>query len=220
MDGSWVYQMIYKAYFTDGTPLEIGDSSIDSSTSLTFDGNNYHQYGEECWSNKIHLLEHFNSQFSPRNPIMGQLWYDSINKNLKVFSNTWNNLMIDPIDLSLYCHKADILESLEVIDPKNNLSIANKKYADNTFFELTGDINYIKYPNNYMVFYINVVENGNIKLPFMMDNLLYSVIASFNSIKTDKGNQILILNKKLDSFDVYADSTYESISIIVMGFTK
>ena len=68
--------------------VKVEDGSIDRSTSLTFVGKNYAGYGEVINENLLKLLENFSNKTPPTNPISGQLWYDSLSKQLNVYNGT------------------------------------------------------------------------------------------------------------------------------------
>lgn len=82
--------MSYPLTLSNGTPLtELSDGVIDnSSTSLRLIGKNYAGYGEALNENLIHMLEHFANGTQPANPLPGQLWWDTTNNILKVYSGT------------------------------------------------------------------------------------------------------------------------------------
>jgi hypothetical protein len=70
---------------TNGTVITtVLDASVDQTTDLTFVGRNYAGYGEVQNENFLKLLENFSNTTPPTNPILGQLWYDTGNKNLNV----------------------------------------------------------------------------------------------------------------------------------------
>lgn len=67
------------------TALTIADSTSNSAgTSLVLLGKGSTPFGDTLWSNMVHMLENFCSDSEPSNKTMGQLWYDSTNKSLKV----------------------------------------------------------------------------------------------------------------------------------------
>jgi hypothetical protein len=69
----------------------VADGSTDQTTDLTFIGKNYAGYGEIVNENLLKLLENFSNKTSPAKAILGQLWFDSANKRLKVRAgNIWN----------------------------------------------------------------------------------------------------------------------------------
>lgn len=80
--------MSYTITKTNGTTLgTILDGTIDTThTSLTLIGRNYANYGQIVVNDFVHLLENFAYSTSPNNPIVGQLWWDTTNNVLKVYS--------------------------------------------------------------------------------------------------------------------------------------
>ena len=84
--------MSYTINLTNGTTLVPGglsDGTIDTSySSLTLIGRNYAGYGAFLNSNFIHHLENFANNSGPANPLKGQLWWDTTNNILKVWSGT------------------------------------------------------------------------------------------------------------------------------------
>jgi hypothetical protein len=77
--------MPYNIYKTDGTKLTtVGDASLDTTTDLALLGKNYSGYGQVVNDNFVKLLENFSNKTAPAKPIKGQLWYDTVNKMLKV----------------------------------------------------------------------------------------------------------------------------------------
>jgi hypothetical protein len=83
--------MAYTITKTDGTTLAtISDGTINNveSSSLVLIGKNYAGYGAFLNDNFVRLLENFAYSSSPANPIRGQLWWDTTNNILKVYSGT------------------------------------------------------------------------------------------------------------------------------------
>jgi hypothetical protein len=82
--------MVYPVKNSAGATLAtIADSTLNNSaTSLTLIGKNYAGYGNFLNENFVYLLENFAKDISPANPLTGQLWYDSINKVLKLYNGT------------------------------------------------------------------------------------------------------------------------------------
>jgi len=80
--------MPYNIVLSNGEPLvTLADGVADNSyTSLNLVGKNFAGYGQLMNENFVHLLEHFCSSVPPFNPLIGQLWYDSYNHVMKVFS--------------------------------------------------------------------------------------------------------------------------------------
>jgi len=84
--------MAYNLNLTNGQPLIVGglsDGNYDNThTSLTLIGKNYANYGTFLNENFIYLLENFANNTSPANPLKGQLWWDTTNNILKVYSGS------------------------------------------------------------------------------------------------------------------------------------
>lgn len=82
--------MAYTITTTAGAALAtVADGTVNTtSTSLTLIGKNYAGYGVFLNENYIKLLENFSYSVAPSAPLTGQLWYDTTNGVLKVYSGT------------------------------------------------------------------------------------------------------------------------------------
>ena len=82
--------MAYQINKTDGTIIAtVADGQVDNlSTDITLIGKNYSGFGEALNENFIKLLENFASTTRPTAPIKGQIWFDSTENKLKVYSGT------------------------------------------------------------------------------------------------------------------------------------
>lgn len=81
--------MAYTINKTSGAVLTtIADGTIDTTTGLTLIGKNYSGYGELQNENLVKLLENFASSSQPTSPLSGQLWWDSTNGLLKVYTGS------------------------------------------------------------------------------------------------------------------------------------
>ena len=84
--------MAYTINLTNGSSLIPGglsDGSIDTNhTSLVLIGKDYAGYGQFLNENFVYLLENFANNASPANPLRGQLWWDTANNILRVYSGT------------------------------------------------------------------------------------------------------------------------------------
>ncbi len=85
--------MSYIVNFTDRankSPITVYDNTSSVDTTLVFPGRNVTGYGQAIAENFLHLMEHFASENEPVNPVLGQIWYDSLNEFLRVWDNeTW-----------------------------------------------------------------------------------------------------------------------------------
>jgi len=82
--------MAYTLKLSNGTILlSLPDQQSDSvSTSLTLIGKNVNAYGTDLNDNFIKLMENFAGTATPNSPLNGQLWFDDIAKQLKVYIKT------------------------------------------------------------------------------------------------------------------------------------
>jgi hypothetical protein len=82
--------MAYIVNKTDNTSspnqYTVQDGVINTQTDLSFIGKSYAGYGEAIAENFLHLLENFSNSTAPTKPIKGQLWFDSANNRLKVYT--------------------------------------------------------------------------------------------------------------------------------------
>ena len=86
--------MSYTINLTDGAVFAtIADGTINTSSSMTLVGKNYAGYGQFLDTNFIHLLENASNSTAPGAPLTGQLWWDSGNSLMKVYTgSTWKTI--------------------------------------------------------------------------------------------------------------------------------
>jgi hypothetical protein len=65
--------------------IVLEDGTIDTTTSLGLVGRNYVGYGETQNENFVYLLENFANISPPSRPLVGQLWFDTVNKVVNVY---------------------------------------------------------------------------------------------------------------------------------------
>lgn len=81
--------MAYVINKTNGQTLTvIQDGDISSIGGLTFFGKKYPNYGKLQNENFLKLLENFSNSTPPSSPIEGQLWWDNVNKSIKIYDTT------------------------------------------------------------------------------------------------------------------------------------
>jgi len=66
----------------------VQDGVVNTQTDLSLIGKGYAGYGELIAENFLHLLENFSNPTEPTKPVQGQLYYDSTNNRLKVYTGT------------------------------------------------------------------------------------------------------------------------------------
>jgi microcystin-dependent protein len=72
--------MAYQINFTDSVnkgSIQVDDNTVNTETSLSLPGRNKSDYGQIVLENLLHILENFANNNPPRNPVEGQLWYDT-----------------------------------------------------------------------------------------------------------------------------------------------
>jgi hypothetical protein len=82
--------MAYTITTRDGQLLgTIADGTVNTvNTDLILVGRNYSNYGQIKLDNMVRLLENFSNSAEPVSPLIGQLWWDSGEKRLKIWGNS------------------------------------------------------------------------------------------------------------------------------------
>jgi hypothetical protein len=82
--------MAYSINKTDGTILAtVPDGQIDQlSSDIILIGKNYSGFGEALNENFVKLLENFANSSRPERPTRGQIWFDTTESKLKVYTGT------------------------------------------------------------------------------------------------------------------------------------
>jgi hypothetical protein len=82
--------MSYTITTRDGQLLgTILDGTVNTiNTDLVLVGRNYSNYGQLMVDNLVRLLESFSNAAAPTSPLVGQLWWDSNEKRLKIWANS------------------------------------------------------------------------------------------------------------------------------------
>jgi len=90
--------MSYIINKTDGSKLVVlKDGTVDiATTDLTLFGKGYAGFGERLNENFVKLLENFAYTKAPSKKVKGQLWYDTITNQIKV----WNGATFKPVGSS------------------------------------------------------------------------------------------------------------------------
>jgi len=96
--------MSYIINKTDGTRLVVlKDGTVDiTTTDLALFGKSYAGFGERLNENFVKMLENFANTTAPANKIRGQLWYDTLTNQIKV----WNGNKFKPVGSSTNANSA------------------------------------------------------------------------------------------------------------------
>ena len=66
----------------------VQDGVVNTQTDLSFVGKGYAGYGELIAENFLSLMENFANPTAPAKPIVGQLWYDTAESRLKIYTGS------------------------------------------------------------------------------------------------------------------------------------
>ena len=102
--------MSYTINKTDGTKLVVlKDGTVDiSTTDLALFGKSYAGFGERLNENFVKILENFANTTAPAKKIKGQLWYDTLTNQIKV----WNGNKFKPVGSSINSSSAPVNSNL------------------------------------------------------------------------------------------------------------
>lgn len=130
--------MSYFVNKTDGSVIVVLDGTKDTtSTSLTLFGRLVQNYGDQTNENFVRLLENFSFNSSPANPIAGQLWFDTVTNNIKVYTtaNAWvtvGSVIQGNVDLSGNLEIGPY--GFAIKDTNGNVQITNSNLSGNVSF--------------------------------------------------------------------------------------
>jgi hypothetical protein len=79
--------MTYTINKSNGTKLvDVLDGTIDETTNLKLIGKNATTFGEALNEDLVFLLENFSNSIPPSRPLTGQIWYNTADSKLQVYS--------------------------------------------------------------------------------------------------------------------------------------
>jgi hypothetical protein len=91
--------MSYNVPLTSGGTILVQDGTINTtSTSLALIGANAVNFGLYLNQDLVALLQNFASNTAPVNPLIGQVWYDTVAAVLKYYTGTVWNTLTPPFD--------------------------------------------------------------------------------------------------------------------------
>jgi Phage Tail Collar Domain len=190
--------MSYKITLTNGTTLfQLADGVVDTSnTSISLVGKNSVNFGEAQNNDFVHMLEHFANSTAPSNPLIGQLWYNTANNSLSVYSvGTWE-------PLAVVTYSASTPPSARLANIWFDTTVNQLKIYDGTNFNTIG-------PEAVAGFAKTRMASESVK---DVSGINHAVIKC-----TSNGTIVAILSA--DDFDVSYDNAITGISHVFSGIT-
>lgn len=147
--------MSYKINKTNGELIvDLVDGQIDeTSTDITLIGRNYKGFGEKMNENFVKLMENFAQSSAPGAPLIGQLWYDTSEQRLKVYtgdtfktasgalvSQTQPNLVTGDIWIDSFNNKLYFYDGADIVlvGPQYNAGQGKTLVEATTIIDRTG----------------------------------------------------------------------------------
>ena len=91
--------MVYTIQKTSGGNITVEDGVINtSSTSLALIGANAVNFGLYLNQDLVWLMQNFASATAPVNPLIGQIWYDTVGAAIKYYNGTTWRILTPPFD--------------------------------------------------------------------------------------------------------------------------
>jgi hypothetical protein len=132
--------MPYTIRLSSGAALvDIPDGAVDSaSTSLNLVGKNLAGYGPYQNANFVYLLENFANTTAPDSPVLGQMWYDTTAKQLKVWTQYQSSALgVTPVTY------ANTWKQIGYITPQTTKpALATANAGDLWFNTTTNELNF------------------------------------------------------------------------------
>jgi hypothetical protein len=92
--------MSYVVTRSNGQVIIVPDGQLNTQTSVDLVGINYPNYAQIISTTQVNMLANFASATPPRNPVPGQLWYDTSAKQLRLNKGTSDNQVDAWIEMS------------------------------------------------------------------------------------------------------------------------
>lgn len=139
---------VIKPYTRNGmeSPLSVTPlvpQALAANTSLVLMGKGMWDYGEYMQENLVHLLENFASPSTdggPKQPLVGQLWYESDTHILKVYDGTvWQQILTSAGGVGADIDLNNMYRVINMLDPVNPQDGVTLSYASATYVDAAGD---------------------------------------------------------------------------------
>lgn len=190
--------MSYKITLTNGTTLgQVSDGVVDTTfTSISLIGKNSVNFGQAQNNDFVHILENFANTTAPINPLTGQLWYNTANNSLGIYSvGTWE-------PLAVVTYSASAPPSARLANLWFDTSVKQLKIHDGMGFNTLG-------PEAVSGFGKTRMASESVK---DVSGINHAVIKC-----TLNGNIIAVLSS--DEFDVSYDNAIDGIPHVFSGIT-
>jgi microcystin-dependent protein len=190
--------MSYKITLTNGTTLfQLADGVVDTAnTSISLIGKNSVNFGEAQNNDFVHMLEHFANSTAPPHPLTGQLWYNTANNSLSIYSvGLWE-------PLAVVTYSASTPPSARLANLWFDTTVNQLKIHDGTTFNTLG-------PEAVAGFAKTRMASESVK---DVSGAEHAVIKC-----TLDGTVIAVLSS--DDFDVSYDNTISGIPHVFSGIT-
>ena len=177
--------MPYTLFKSNGSQLTtVNDGTLNLTTDLKFVGKNYAGYGQVVNENLLKILENFSNSEAPSKPLVGQLWYDTANKKLKIYNGLQWNICLTASNSS------EVPEDLSEGD---------------LWFDRLAQVLYVKSNGKLLQIGPNKNENGTGGVGFTESEVLSDTDTVYKIIKlTIAGETVAVVSK--DEFII--DSTH------------
>lgn len=190
--------MSYKIILSNGTTLGlVSDGVVDTTfTSIKLIGKNSVNFGQAQNNDLVHILENFANSIPPANPLTGQLWYNSANNALSVYSvGLWE-------PLAVVTYSASAPASARLANLWFDTTVKQLKIHDGTMFNTLG-------PEAVSGFGKTRMASESVK---DVSGINHAVIKC-----TLNGTIIAVLSS--DEFDVSYDNAIDGIPHVFSGIT-
>jgi len=214
--------MPYYVTKSDGSTITVLDGTKDTtSTSLTLFGRLVTNYGDQTNENFVRLLENFAYTNNPSFPITGQLWFDTANNLLKVYTtaNTWVTVG-SGIQGNLDVTGNILTSNLSIIDTNSNISFINRANAGNVSFftNVAGTSTrsiHVNGSTGLVETFANATNNFGLVTKIYVDSLNDIVLANLAIVS---GN-IITINANIGAYQTFANSNASTQATSISDLT-
>jgi hypothetical protein len=223
--------MKYKINHSNGKSFIVDDKSVNDTLSISIIGQSYKNYNNLMFDSLGKIVSNFANKYSPKNPIIGQFWYEK-EKELNYYDGTkWKELKPMDVDMSIYVVKTnDTMTGTLTLSPSKSGEddvASTREYIDSKKFkfkeEYNGVVSFVRYDNDYTILNtlltLDAKNKSKVEFPYSMKDLNYAITLTKNS-SNEEGTATYInsYKKTVNGFRVIANGTVENVGCIVMGY--